>query len=192
MEKQKGGIVLPILLDLFLSFAKIGLFTFGGGYAMLSLIENMCVEKKKWITSDEMMNMTVIARFLDRFLEIKQVANAFKGIKIAVGILIIDAAIKLFVKMEKKLIQIGIVICSGIAMILINVLELTISSMLLMIMAALTGILICMIRELLGKGLLFCFASPETENNAQRQEIPERKRELDDLRAKQMEYDRKD
>ena len=50
-----------ILLDLFLSFAKVGLFTFGGGYAMIALIENTCVEKKQWITHDEMMNITVIA-----------------------------------------------------------------------------------------------------------------------------------
>ena len=50
-----------ILLDLFLTFAKIGLFTFGGGYAMIPLIENQCVEIKHWITNDEMMNMTVIA-----------------------------------------------------------------------------------------------------------------------------------
>ena len=50
-----------ILMELFLIFAKIGLFTFGGGYAMISLIENNCVEKKKWITHDEMMNITVIA-----------------------------------------------------------------------------------------------------------------------------------
>ena len=34
-----------MLLQLFLAFAKIGLFTFGGGYAMISLIENACVEK---------------------------------------------------------------------------------------------------------------------------------------------------
>lgn len=50
-----------ILLDLFLTFAKIGLFTFGGGYAMISMIENNCVERKQWITHDEMMNVTVIA-----------------------------------------------------------------------------------------------------------------------------------
>ena len=43
-----------ILLDLFLTFAKIGLFTFGGGYAMIAMIENNCVERKKWITHDEM------------------------------------------------------------------------------------------------------------------------------------------
>ncbi len=50
-----------ILRDLFLTFMKIGLFTFGGGYAMISVIENDCVERKKWITHDEMMDLTVIA-----------------------------------------------------------------------------------------------------------------------------------
>ena len=50
-----------LLLDLFLTFAKIGLFTFGGGYAMIAVIEHNCVEKKKWITHDEMMDITVIA-----------------------------------------------------------------------------------------------------------------------------------
>lgn len=50
-----------ILLDLFLTFAKIGAFTFGGGYAMIALIENICVERKAWITHDEMMQIAVIA-----------------------------------------------------------------------------------------------------------------------------------
>ena len=38
---------MPLMLDLLLTFAKIGLFTFGGGYAMIALIENACVEKKQ-------------------------------------------------------------------------------------------------------------------------------------------------
>ena len=50
-----------ILSELFLTFAKIGGFTFGGGYAMIPLIEHECVEVKKWLTEDEMLNMTVIA-----------------------------------------------------------------------------------------------------------------------------------
>ena len=50
-----------LLLDLFFTFAKVGLFTFGGGYAMIALIEDTCVEKKQWITHDEMMNITVVA-----------------------------------------------------------------------------------------------------------------------------------
>lgn len=52
---------MKILSDLFIVFFKIGLFTFGGGYAMLALIEDICVEKKKWITHEEMMDITVIA-----------------------------------------------------------------------------------------------------------------------------------
>ena len=35
------------LLSLFLTFAKIGMFTFGGGYAMISIVEDVCVEKKR-------------------------------------------------------------------------------------------------------------------------------------------------
>lgn len=50
-----------IYLDLFLTFIKIGAFTFGGGYAMIAMIENICVDQKKWFTHDEMLNMTVIA-----------------------------------------------------------------------------------------------------------------------------------
>lgn len=50
-----------IYLDLFLTFMKIGAFTFGGGYAMIALIEGICVEKKQWFTHEEMMELTVIA-----------------------------------------------------------------------------------------------------------------------------------
>lgn len=52
---------MKILLELLLTFAKIGAFTFGGGYAMISIIDHECVEKKHWLTSDEMADMTVIA-----------------------------------------------------------------------------------------------------------------------------------
>ena len=52
---------LPVLWDLFLTMAKIGTFTFGGGYAMISMISDICVEQKHWITDEEMMEITVIA-----------------------------------------------------------------------------------------------------------------------------------
>lgn len=55
-----------ILLDLFLTFAKIGGFTFGGGYAMIALLDHECVEKKNWITAEELMNVTVIAESTPR------------------------------------------------------------------------------------------------------------------------------
>ncbi len=40
---------------------KIGLFTFGGGYAMINLLENEFVERKKWLTGDEFMDLVTIA-----------------------------------------------------------------------------------------------------------------------------------
>lgn len=52
---------MSVLLDLFFTFAKIASFTFGGGYAMISLIDYECVEKKKWLTSEELSEMTIIA-----------------------------------------------------------------------------------------------------------------------------------
>lgn len=49
------------ILTLFLSFLKIGAFTFGGGYAMLALLENEFVSVKKWLTREEFLDMTAIA-----------------------------------------------------------------------------------------------------------------------------------
>ena len=46
---------------LFLTFLKIGAFTFGGGYAMIALLENEFVERKKWIKKDDFLNMVAIA-----------------------------------------------------------------------------------------------------------------------------------
>jgi chromate transporter len=184
-----------ILLDLFLVFFKIGLFTFGGGYAMLALIEDICVEKKKWITHEEMMDITVIAestpgpiainlatyvgyklrkipgaliatigmiipsffivflisQFLDRFLEIKWVSSAFQGIKIAVAILIIDAAFKMIRKMKKKPFQITMMIAALISMLVINVLALHVSSLVIMLAGAAAGLIFYAVHNQRGK-----------------------------------------
>ena len=48
-------------LSLFLTMLKIGLFTFGGGYAMIALLENEFVEKKKWIEKDEFLDVAAVA-----------------------------------------------------------------------------------------------------------------------------------
>ncbi|MBE6660760.1 MAG: chromate transporter [Ruminococcaceae bacterium] len=48
-------------LKLFLTMLKIGLFTFGGGYAMIALLENEFVTKRKWIEKDEFLDMVAIA-----------------------------------------------------------------------------------------------------------------------------------
>lgn len=49
-------------LELFLVFFKIGAFTFGGGYAMIPLIRNEVVKKKRWINDDEFMDTLAIAQ----------------------------------------------------------------------------------------------------------------------------------
>lgn len=184
-----------LIADLFLTFSKIGLFTFGGGYAMLSLIDDSCVSKKQWITHDEMMNITVIAEstpgpiaincatyvgykqkgligavaatvgivlpsfciiflislFLDRFLEITWVAHAFKGIKIAVGILIVDAAVRMIQKMKRKPVEITVMILACILMLIINVFSLRISSFILVLAAAVISLTYFFIRKYLEK-----------------------------------------
>ena len=48
-------------LSLFSTMLKIGLFTFGGGYAMIALFENEFVEKKKWLEKDEFLDVAAIA-----------------------------------------------------------------------------------------------------------------------------------
>ena len=47
--------------SLFFTLLKIGLFTFGGGYAMISLLESELVERKKWLEHEEFMDIVVIA-----------------------------------------------------------------------------------------------------------------------------------
>ena len=49
------------LFSLFITFFKIGLFTFGGGYAMISLISKEASEKNKWVTDDEILEIIAIA-----------------------------------------------------------------------------------------------------------------------------------
>ena len=49
------------LLQVFWTFFKIGAFTFGGGYAMIPLIQNEAVEKRHWVTDDDILEIVAIA-----------------------------------------------------------------------------------------------------------------------------------
>lgn len=60
-EKRNATGRLKSLWLLFINMLKIGLFTFGGGYAMIHLLENEFVAKKKWIEEDEFMDLVAIA-----------------------------------------------------------------------------------------------------------------------------------
>ena len=49
------------LETLFFTFFKIGLFTFGGGYAMIALLEEEFIQRRRWLDKDEFLDMTAIA-----------------------------------------------------------------------------------------------------------------------------------
>ena len=66
---------------LFIKFFKIGLFTFGGGYAMISLIHAEVVSNMKWLDDDEMLNLIVIAESTPGVLAVN--TATFVGYKIA-------------------------------------------------------------------------------------------------------------
>ncbi len=127
------------LHELFFSFAKIGATTIGGGYAMLPLIEREVVEKKKWISGEDMLTciavgqitpgviavntstfvgyrqrgipgaiaatlgmvvpsfiiISLIAALLSNFADLPPVQWAFRGIRVAVAALILDALLRL-------------------------------------------------------------------------------------------------
>ena len=165
------------------TFFKIGLFTFGGGYSMISLIDDECVVKKKWITSDELMNVTIIAEstpgpiaincatyvgyrqagilgsvistigvvlpsfiiiyiislFFDNILENKIIASAFKGIKIAVSLLVFTAALRMLKIIPRNKLPLIIMAVTFVAMIAISVFSINFSSIYLILIAGLVG-----------------------------------------------------
>ena len=180
-----------MLLDLFLTFFRIGAFTFGGGYAMISVIEDICVTRKQLITHEDLVNVTVIAEstpgpvaincatfvgykqkgllgsiaatlgvvlpsfiiiwaismFLERFLEIAWVASAFRGVRVAVGLLILDVGIRMAKKMPKEPIRIILLIAALVLMVLINLLNWKISTIVLLLCAAAVSLIVFLFHE---------------------------------------------
>ena len=186
---------LPVLWELFLTFAKIGLFTFGGGYAMISLITSTCVEEKKWLTHDQMLELTVVAEstpgpiaincatyagylqggvwgsiaatvgmvlpsftiiflismFLENVLDIVWVANAFRGIRVCVAVLIVDVGVKMIKKMKKKPLPIAIMAVSCGVMLFINLSGIRISSIVVMLTAGVVSLGVSQVKKKGGK-----------------------------------------
>lgn len=128
------------LLELFWVFAKIGVSTFGGGYAMLPILERELAKKRKWVTTEEIADyyaigqctpgvisvntatfigykqkgilggivatlgiifpsiliISLIAGFIESYKNLDFIQNAFNGIKVCVGALILSAVFKLW------------------------------------------------------------------------------------------------
>lgn len=178
-------------LVLFLVFLKIGAFTFGGGYAMISLIENEVVSKRKWLTEDKFFQiiavsestpgpiainmatyvgcrragvlgslaatlgvtvpafavMFVVSVFLDRLLEIRIIAAAFKGIKVGVAVLILFAGLKLSLQLKKGIYTVLAWAASFAAGLAISLLALNFSTIYLILIGGAAGFAVFLISE---------------------------------------------
>lgn len=172
------------IIDLFLTFLKIGAFTFGGGYAMIALLENEFVSKKKWITDKQFIDMTAVAEstpgpmainsatyigyevsgfwgaavstfaialpsfaviyiislFFDKFLSLKPVFYAFKGIQVCVVYLILSAGIKLIKKAKKSVFNTVIFSLVTCAMILLSLFSINFSSVYYILICGFIGV----------------------------------------------------
>ena len=179
------------LKTLFFTFFKIGLFTFGGGYAMLSLIEEECVGKHGWMTKEEMLDMVALAEstpgpvainsatylgcrlrgwkgavaatggvvlpsfvilylislVFDAFLKIAVVKAAFRGIQVAVGLLILRAGLSLLKGLPKKpfpLVFAGLV---TVGLLCVNLFAWSFSSLWCILVGAVAGLLVAGVQK---------------------------------------------
>ena len=174
-------------LQIFWAFIKVGALTFGGGYAMLPILQRDIVEHNKWATDEEVMDyyamaqclpgiimvntsafigrhrkgtlggvvagfasalpslviITVIATFLTAFADYPIVQNAFAGIRACVVVLIANAVIKLW--------KSAMVDWKSIVIVFLPVFVLSaftgVSPILLVVAAALAGIIITVVSE---------------------------------------------
>ncbi len=169
---------------LFLTFLKIGAFTFGGGYAMIALLENEFVEKKKWLGRDEFLDMVAIAEstpgpiavnsatyigyktagvpgaalstlavcipsfliifcislFFDRFLSLKIVSSAFRGIQVCVIYLIFSAGLRMLKSIPKNAFNLAIIILVMAAMLVCSAAAVSFSSVFYILLAGSAGL----------------------------------------------------
>ena len=93
----------------------------------------------------------LISMFLDDFLDIAWIANAFQGIKIAVGLLILDAALTMLKKARKTRIADVIMLCSFGAMLLIDLFALQFSTIALLLVAGMISLLLFVVQECTGR-----------------------------------------
>ena len=152
------------LFILFVTFFKIGIICFGGGYTMIALIERDVVEKKKWLTTKEMMDILAVAEstpgpismntatyvgtkragflgalactfgtalpsfliifalsfIIEEFQSLTYVGYAFRGIRVAVLVLVLNAVIKMFKNVEKGVFAILVMLAVFLVCLLTN------------------------------------------------------------------------
>ena len=181
------------LLVLFLTFMKIGLFTFGGGYAMIPIIEEEVTKKRRWISEMEILDILaisestpgpiavntatyvgykvggilgsvfatlglalpsfaiifVISFFYKDFMQWKVIAAMFKGLKVGVILLLINALFKLKKGVKVNLIGIVLFVVALATMLVFSIIN--INFRFLSLCLILLGILVGITLTALGK-----------------------------------------
>lgn len=181
---------LKTLLEMFLTLFKIGLFTFGGGYAMLALLESELVEKKGWLEKEEFLDMVAIAEstpgpiainsatyigykragvlgsavatlavclpsfiiifiislFLDKFLELRLVQYAFRGIQACVVYLILSAGLKMLKGLKKDVMSVIILSAVLVAMLALSIFAKDFSNIFFILISGIIGLVAYFIR----------------------------------------------
>ncbi len=178
-------------LTLFLTMLKIGLFTFGGGYAMIALLEHEAVEKKRWMTKEEFMDLAAIAEstpgpiavnaatyigyrqagffgaaaatvglcvpsfviifcislVFDRFLSLKLVGYAFRGVQMGAVYLIFSAGLKLLKGLKKTAFNITLLIAVAAAMLACSLFAVKFSTVFYILICGAAGVLFYYLRR---------------------------------------------
>ncbi len=80
LEKARGQGI-GLLLEIFVTFCRVGAFTFGGGLAMLPLFEKEVIEKKGWITQEDILDIYAISQSLPGVIAVN--ASTFIGYRLA-------------------------------------------------------------------------------------------------------------
>ena len=153
---------------LFGTFLKIGAFTFGGGYAMVALLEHEFVEEKQWMSREEFLDMVAIAEstpgpvavnsatfvviyiislFFDRFLSLTVVANAFKGIQACVVYLILSAGLKMLKQLKKDPFDLCILAAVVAAMVGCSLAAVSFSSIYYILLSGAAGVLVWLVKK---------------------------------------------
>ena len=159
---------------LFLTFLKIGAFTFGGGYAMIALLENEFVERKKWIEKDDFLNMVAIAESTPGPVAINSatyigykiaglfgaaaatvavcsltwVSCAFRGIQVCVIYLISFAGLKMLKSIKRNAFNTVILLSVIVAMLACTVFAVSFSSVYYILICGTAGLAIFFLKKL--------------------------------------------
>ena len=127
--------------ELFGTFFKIGAFTFGGGYAMVALLEHEFVASTLAVCLPSFAVIYLISLFFDRFLQLTVVANAFKGIQACVIYLILSAGVKMLKNLQRTPFNTAVVAVVLAAMVGCSVLAVKFSSICCILFCGAAGVL---------------------------------------------------